>query len=154
LSKIVSNGVTVELHNEFVKFKTAEKACMLQKAKNESMWIITSTTMADHEATLMESTPTPITKKMEIMEAHEKLGHPDEKTNRLTLESFRWNAIGEMEPCDGCLKHKAKAKNVSHKPSKTQATKPGGRLLMDTTGPYVISAGGTKYDLHVVAHVA
>jgi hypothetical protein len=106
--------------------------------------------MADDEAMLMESTPTPITKKMEIIEAHEKLGHPDKKTTRLTLESFEWNAIGEMEPCDGCLKHKAKAKDVSHKPSKTQATKPGGRLFMDTTGPYEISAGGTKYDIHVV----
>jgi hypothetical protein len=40
--------------------------------------------------------------KMNIMEAHEKLGHPDEKTARLTLESFGWQSPGEMEPCDAC----------------------------------------------------
>jgi hypothetical protein len=44
LSKIVRNGVTVELHNGFVKFKTGNKELKLQKAGQDSMWTITSTT--------------------------------------------------------------------------------------------------------------
>jgi hypothetical protein len=53
-----------------------------------------------------------------------------------------------MEPCDACLRFKAKAKGVLHKPTTTRATKVGERLFMDTTGPYEMSAGGTKYDVH------
>jgi hypothetical protein len=55
-----------------------------------------------------------------------------------------------MESCDACLRHKAKAKDVSHKPLITRATKAGERLFLDTTGPYELSAGGTKYDVQVV----
>jgi hypothetical protein len=46
LSKIVSNGVTVELHDRFVTFKTGDNELKVQKASNESMWTITSTTVS------------------------------------------------------------------------------------------------------------
>jgi hypothetical protein len=90
-------------------------------------------------------------KKMDINEAHEKLGHPCERTTRLTVESYGWTTTGEFTPCDACLKDKARAKDVSqHKPSKTVETEPGGRLYLDTTGPFTQSAGGTKYDSQLV----
>jgi hypothetical protein len=68
----------------------------------------------------------------------------------MTMEGFGWKVLGEMEPCDGCLQFKAKAKGGSHKPTKIQATESGERLFLDTTGPYQMSAGGTKYNVHVV----
>jgi hypothetical protein len=72
--------------------------------------------------------------KIDVMEAHEKLGLPNKKTTRLTVESFfGWIVTGEMEPCDACLRHKAKAKGVSRQPSTTHATKAGERLFLDTT---------------------
>jgi hypothetical protein len=152
LSKIVSNGVTVELHDGFVTFKTGDQEWKLQKASNESMWTITSTTVSktDEAMVIDKNANKRAIKKMNIMEAHEKLGHPDEKTTRLTVESFGWEITREMEPCNACLWFKAKAKRVSHKPTTTRATKAGERLFMDTTGPYEMSAGGTKYDIHVV----
>jgi hypothetical protein len=55
-----------------------------------------------------------------------------------------------MKPCDARLRFKAKEKGVSHKPTTSKATKAGERLFMDTTGPYEMSAGGTKYNVHVV----
>jgi hypothetical protein len=50
------------------------------------MWTITSTTKRNEEAMVIdkEVAKKPIP-KMHIMEAHEKLGHPDDKTTRLTL---------------------------------------------------------------------
>jgi hypothetical protein len=152
LSKIVSNGATVKLHDGFVKFRTGENEMKLQKANKESMWTITSMTMHHDEAFIIDKKeekkkPKPT---MHVMEAHEKLGHPNEKTTRLTMESFGWKTTGEMEPCDACLRFNAKSKAVSHNPTATRVELPGERLLMDTTGPYKMSAGGTKYDIHVV----
>jgi transposase InsO family protein len=39
---------------------------------------------------------------------------------------------------------------VSHKPSEAVNTEPGGRLYLDTTGPFTQSAGGTKYNATLV----
>jgi transposase InsO family protein len=52
------------------------------------------------------------------------------------------------------LKEKARAKDVSHKPTLNEATEPGKRLFLDTTGPFEMSAGGTKYDTHLVDQAA
>jgi hypothetical protein len=148
----VSNGVTVELHDGFVTFKTGDKDLKLQKARKNQcgqslqQWY----QMRMKQSWLIKMWRTRAIKKMNIMEAHEKLGHPDEKTTRLTVKSFGWEITGEMEPCDAFLRFKAKAKGVSHKPTTTRATKAGERLFMDTTGPYELSAGGTKYDVHDV----
>jgi hypothetical protein len=85
------------------------------------MWTITSTTVSktDEAMVIDKNANKKAIKKMNIMEAHEKLGHPDEKTTRLTVESFGCKIAGEMEPCNACLRFKAKAKGVSHKPTTT-----------------------------------
>jgi hypothetical protein len=152
LSKIVSNGVVVELHGGHVKFVTGGQELKLQKANHESMWTIQSSKPFDNQAMVLGKVKDvkKAKPKMDVMEAHEKLGHLSEKTTRLTVDSFGWIATGEMEPCDACLRHKAKAKGVSHQPSTTRATKAGERLFLDTTGLYELSAGGTKYDVQVV----
>jgi hypothetical protein len=43
---------------------------------------------------------------------------------------------------------KAKAKRVK-KVSDTKATKPGERLMLDTTGPFAASLGGSRYDIQI-----
>jgi hypothetical protein len=131
LSKIVSNGVTVELHDGFVKFQTGEKEMKLQKANKESMWTITSTTMQHDEAFVIDKKeekkkPKPT---MHVVEAREKLGHPNEKTTRLTMESFGWKTTGEMEPCDACLRFNAKSKAVSHKSTATKSGTSGRTII-------------------------
>jgi hypothetical protein len=90
LSKIVSNGITVELHDGFVKFVTGDQELKLQKANNESMWTIKSSTPINNQAMFLEKKKEtkPSKPKIDVMEAHEKLGHPDKKTTRLTVESF------------------------------------------------------------------
>jgi hypothetical protein len=146
LSKIVSNGVTVELHDGFVKFLIGNIVLQLQKTSKDSMRTIESkiengiptamvlegqdkaTLIENNEATLPKAKKTPT---MNIMEAHETLGHPNKRTTRMTMEEFGWKVVGEMEPCNGCLQFKAKAKGVSHKPTKTQATESGERLFLD-----------------------
>jgi hypothetical protein len=164
----VKNGVTVELHDGFVKLLNDNTELILQKSSSELLWTIRSKIEYDiptamvfkntGKATVIEDDdngkPKPPKKKaaptMHIMDAHERLGHPDEKTTHLTVKAFGWTVVGSMEPCASCLEHKAKAKGVSHKPTTTLATKTGERLFLDTTGPYAMSAGGTKYDVHIV----
>jgi hypothetical protein len=87
---------------------------------------------------------------MDINEAHRKLRHPSETTTRLTVESYEgWEVSGKIKPCVHCYQGKGKAKGVSHKPS-TQSEKPGEGIFLDTTGPYLASAGGFKYDINLV----
>jgi hypothetical protein len=59
-----------------------------------------------------------------------------------------------VDQCDGCLKEKARAKDVSHKPTSNEITEPGKRLFVDTIGPFETSVGGTKYDTHLVDQAA
>ena len=139
--------MTVELHDGFVKFRTGNKEMKLQKASDESMWTIMSRIIPCAEAMVIDgkiepekdktkkAIPQKVISKMNVMEAHEKLDYSSEKTTRMTLESFGWGATGEMEPYDACMRHNAKAKAVSHKPTATKADKPGERQFMDTTGP-------------------
>jgi hypothetical protein len=127
-----------------VKFGMNGKILKVNKHRKDDMWYIKSITRTPNKIMAMDQ------KKMDINEAHEKLGHPSERTTRLTIESYGWTATGEFKPCDACLNDKARAKDVSHKPSETVETKPGGRLYLDTTGPLIQSAGGTIYDATLV----
>jgi hypothetical protein len=77
---------------------------------------------------------------MDINEANEKLGHPSENTVKATLQYWGYKATCNLDPCYGCLKEKVRAKDVSHKPTLNEATEPGKRLLLDTTGPFEMSA--------------
>jgi hypothetical protein len=82
------------------------------------MWYIKSMTRTLNKIMTMDQ------KKMDINEAHEKLGHPCERTTRITVESY------------------------GYKPSETVETEPGRKLYLDTKGTQ--SAGGTKYDSQLV----
>jgi hypothetical protein len=79
-------------------------------------------------------------KSMDINMANEKLGNQRNNTLKATLQYWGYKATGNLDPCNGCLKEKARAKDVSHKPTLNEATEPGKRLLLDTTGPFEMSA--------------
>jgi transposase InsO family protein len=72
----------------------------------------------------------------------------------VTLQYWGYRAGGNFNPGDGCLKEKARAKDVSHKPTSNETTEPGKHLFLDTTGPFETSAGGTKYGTHLVDQAA
>jgi hypothetical protein len=144
LTNIVNNGITVQLDKDHVKFGMNGKILKVNKHRKDDMWYIKSITRTPNKIMAMDQ------KKMDINEAHEKLGHPRERTTRLTIESYGWTATGEFKLFDACLKDKARAKDVSHKPSEAIETEPGGRLYLHTTGPFTQNAGGTKYDATLV----
>jgi hypothetical protein len=83
---------------------------------SEFDWYIKSMTRTPNKIMTMDQ------KKMDINEAHAKLGHPCKRTTRLTVESYGWTTTGKFKPYDACLKDKAIAKDVSHKPSKVVAS--------------------------------
>ena len=83
--------------------------------------------------------------KMDINEAHRKFAHRSEDTLRRTFRSYSVELTGKLRPCDGCMRAKAKAKNVK-KQTETEAENPGERLFLDTTGPFAPSIGGRVYD--------
>jgi hypothetical protein len=144
LTKMVNNGITVQLEKDHVKFGMNGQILKVNKHRKDAMWYIKSITMTPNKIMAMDQT------KMDINEAHEKTGTPLRKNNKTDDRVLWMTATGEFKPCYACLKDKARAKGVSHKPSKTVATEPGGRLYLDTTGPFTRSAGGTKYDAQLV----
>jgi hypothetical protein len=154
LMKVTNAGITVELGTETVKFKMNNKTLTMKKAKGDEMWCIKPKTKIINIVCDVETKKGETIKTMDLNEAHEKLGHPDENTVKATLQYWGYKATGTFDPCDGCLKEKAKAKDVSHKPTSNVVTEPGKRLFLDATGPFEISAGGTKYDTHLVDQAA
>jgi hypothetical protein len=141
LTKILNNGITVQLDKDHVKFGMNRKILKINKHRKDDMGYIKSRTKTPSKIMATDQ------KKMDINEAHEKLGHPSERTTRLTIESYEWTATGEFKPCDACLKDKARAKDVSHKPSEVVETAPGGR---GTLPGHDRSVYGTKYDATLV----
>jgi hypothetical protein len=134
LSKIVNNRITVQLDKDHVKFGMNGKILMINKHRKDDMWYIKSRTKTPSKIMATDQ------KQVDINEAHEKLGHPSGRTTRLTIESYGWTATGDFKPWDASLKDKARAKDVSQKPSEAIETLPGGRLYLDTTGPFTQSA--------------
>jgi hypothetical protein len=56
---------------------------------------------------------------------------------------------GKLSPCLGCPQAKARQKSTS-KDAKNPAMKPGERVLLDLSGPFTPSIGGSKYWLKMV----
>ena len=88
-------------------------------------------------------------KKIDINEAHDKMGHIGEVLIRKTLENHGIEVIGSMKSCEGCGLAMAKQKKIS-KITKTRAEKKGERIFVDLSGPYPTTLGGTNYQVHVV----
>jgi hypothetical protein len=154
LMKVTNAGITMELGTEAVKFKMVDKTLTMKKARGDNMWCIKPRTRIKNIVCHVEKTEQETVKSMDINEAHEKLGHPSENTVKVTLQYWGYKSTGNLDPCDGCLKEKARATDVSHKPTSNETTEPGRRLFLDTARPFETSAGGTKYDTHLVDQAA
>jgi hypothetical protein len=70
---------------------------------------------------------------MNINEAHYKFGHFSEALITWILKS-----------CEACVLHKAKKRPVP-KVTSLKATRPGKKLYMDTSGPFLYTLGGHQY---------
>jgi hypothetical protein len=82
LSKIVNDGITVQLDKDHVKFEMNGNISRINKHRKDDMWYIKSRTKTPSKIMATDQ------KKMDINEAHKKLGHPSERTTRMTIESY------------------------------------------------------------------
>ena len=94
-------------------------------------------------------TANPSAKKLDINEAHRKFAHMNADTLKRTYRSFNIELIGDLKPCDGCMRAKARAKNVP-KTTCTEAERSGERLFLDATGPFAPSLGGSRFTVKLV----
>ena len=49
---------------------------------------------------------------MTLQQAHDRLGHCNEESTRLTVKKLDWEVTGILKPCEPCVIGKAKQKNV------------------------------------------
>ena len=71
----------------------------------------------------------------DINEAHDQWGHHGERRLKEMARLLGYKLTGKQQPCDACGIAKATRARVS-KTTNIQATKPGERLFVDTTGPF------------------
>ena len=70
--------------------------------------------------------------------------HSSEPVLRKSYKEIGVELVGELKTCDSCNIMKAKAKSVS-KSTEKKATEVGERVSIDTSGPFEISNGGSRY---------
>jgi hypothetical protein len=99
----------------------------------------------EQKPTVLPKMPT----KMDINKAHDVLGHNGEALLRKTCNRLDVTLTGALKPCEGCGFAKAKAKAAS-KTASAQATKPGERLFLDTSGPFSLTLNGHKCWIQMV----
>ena len=75
---------------------------------------------------------------------HDRMCHINEKDLRATMYKYGIKLTGNRNPCPACLIDKAKIKTIP-KMSLTQATRPGERIFMDTSGPFTTTLSGNFY---------
>ena len=148
-NKLCSNGVTLRWEGDFMYLRSPEGHELRIPRRKNGMCYVT-----DHDAhtkvvqegsngTVMAAEVT-----MDVQEAHELLGHPSDFITRKTMSHMGVKITGDLKPCEGCLLEKAQRKSIP-KVSLCQATLPGERLLLDTTGPFAPSLRGAIYDVYV-----
>ena len=88
-------------------------------------------------------------KRMDINEAHDKMGHKGEDLIKKTAKMIGCKLSGTLTSCEGCALAKAKQRAVS-KTTNIKADKPGQRLFLDMSGPFTETPIGNKYMIQVV----
>jgi hypothetical protein len=71
--------------------------------------------------------------KMNIMKAHDLLGHCSEDMTWSTAKSMGWVLSGGWRPCKSCAMAKAKQKNVPKESEHQAASKGENRIFLDIT---------------------
>ena len=115
----------------------------------DMLYYFTGTQNVDHanNPLTLSLTTAPVT--LDINIAHGLLGHSDTKTVTAMAKEHDWTLTGTVQRCGSCALAKARAKAVP-KSTMTKATKPGERLFLDISGPYLDSLNQNKYLLKIV----
>jgi hypothetical protein len=70
--------------------------------------------------------------RMDILQAHRRLGHMNEDTTRKTAKELGWEIDpGSLQPCEACAVAKAQQKNVIKSSTRIKAEKPNERVFID-----------------------
>ena len=88
-------------------------------------------------------------RSINIMVAHELLGHPGEKKVCETAKVKGWKLLGVWRACEWCDQAKARQKNIA-KVSERKTSQPGEMLHLDLTGPFKITPSNSRYALLIV----
>jgi transposase InsO family protein len=95
-------------------------------------------------AQVVAATTTAPPKTMSFNEAHRKFAHMAETPLRRVAGYLGITLTGKLDCCESCAMAKAKQKSVP-KVRYSVAESPGERIMIDTSGPYPESIGGTIY---------
>ena len=88
-------------------------------------------------------------RSIDIMVAHELLGHPGEKKVRDTAKIQGWKLVGAWQACEWCDQAKARQKNIS-KVTERRTTHPGEMLHLDLTGPFKTTPSNSRFAMVIV----
>jgi hypothetical protein len=80
--------------------------------------------------------------KMNIMKAHDLLGHCGEDMTRSAAKLMGWVLSGPWIPCESCAITKAKQKNVPKESEHEKATKGANRIFLDIATVVKKAKGG------------
>ena len=83
-------------------------------------------------------------RKMDINDAHEKMGHSCASVLIATCKQMGIKLVGSLKACEACMKAKARAKPVKKSTNKI-ASRVGERVFLDTSGPFAPSIRGSRY---------
>ena len=104
------------------------------------------------QKTLVEAAAVEKTRKLRsinIMVAHELLGHPGEKKVCETAKVNGWKLLGVWRACEWCDQAKARQKNIA-KVSERKTSHPGEMLHLDLTGPFKTTPSNSRFALLIV----
>ncbi len=172
VSKIIDEGFEVQFRKEFATIKAKDGKmikCPRDKSglyyfhgkEDESVHAITGSTEEpkweeavgeidqNTGANIKTNVVMKMPKTVDINVAHDVCGHKGEALLKKTYKALGVTLTGTLKACEGCGFAKAKAKAVS-KTTATNATKPGERLYLDTTGPFTPTLNGYRYWIQVV----
>ena len=88
-------------------------------------------------------------RSIDIMVAHELLGHPGEKKVQETAKVQKWKLTGSWRACEWCDQAKARQKNIA-KFSERKTTQPGEMLHLDLTGPFKTTPSNSRFAMVIV----
>ena len=83
-------------------------------------------------------------KTLDINLAHDMLGHKCESLLRQSFKLHGYKLTGKLQPCEGCIKAKARRKNIKKK-SYNKSQRAGERWSVDLSGPYNPPMKQNKY---------
>ena len=148
LTKLTSSGATMKTGKDKLVVKKAGKNLTFD-LKNEDGKYLYYLELESQEAHDIEvekedkNMDKKFVRKMDINVAHGYC-HSCESVLRKNYAREGIELVGELRACEGCNLAKGKAKNINKSSTKI-ATMIGERIYVDTSGPFEVSSGGSRY---------